>query len=478
MTGSTRIVVLAIGMAALHGASAVTAQQQVGIRGRVIVDATREPVASARIVLLDENLTEIAHRTADEAGIFRFEQVSPGSYSLQAELDGMQSALAPATIDESDADVELVFPAAVVRLAFSCMPAATPESRTVLGTVYDPTTGVVLPATRVRVEVGEESRETLTDERGQYRFCHVPAAEIAVFTGELLGRRAELPVRLPGNAIERVDIALEMDALTFSYDIPARRQLPAGSPSSLVFHVRDAADGHPLGGAAIELQPDPRRLGTGRDGVLRFDRLAAGRYELIVEHIGYGRRTIPVDVRADEEARIDLAVPPLPVRLDPIAVKSSALGSEVRDRASSTRVEYVAGADMAFAQARAARVADVLRAYFPGIHVNEGQYSTMENPDLELIVCLESSRRLERLRTPPGIETPFCDMMVVVVDGVRIFQPGHYLRGLSVEMFESVEVLNPLDAGVRYGVDASNAGALLLWTRGRGPHMTGARGRH
>jgi hypothetical protein len=467
---------LLIAGAALHAPLSAQAQT---IRGRAIVEGTGEPVRAARVVLLDEALSELAREDTDAAGTFHFDRVRPGRYSLQAELDGMQTPLAAITLpDDGTTTVELAFPAAVVRLAFSCDPAATPQSRTILGTAYDPASGVVLPDVRMRFELGDGEWETRTDMRGQYRFCHIPAGEIATISAELLGRRTELQVRLPGNAIERIDLALEMNALSFSYEIEARRPLPEGSPSSLVLHVRDAADGRALGGVAIELEPDPRRLGTGRDGILRFDRLAPGDYQLVMEHIGYGRRTLPLRVEPNEEARVDVAVPPLPVRLDPIAVKSSALGSELRDRASPTRVGFVAGADMAFAQARAARVADVLRAYFPGIQVREGQYSTFENPLAEQIVCLESSRRLERLLTPPGIEQPFCDMMVVVVDGVRIFQPGHYLRGLSVDIIESLEVLNPLDAGIRYGTDASNTGALLLWTRGRGPHMSAARGRH
>lgn len=475
MRGSARLIAVVITVTA---ASTSLNAQTATVRGRALVEGTREPVPAARVVLLDENLTEVAHATSNAAGAFHFDDVRPGSYSLQADRDGMLSALALARIPADTTEIELLFPANVVRLAFSCSPAATPQARTILGTVFDPASGVVLPDVRVRLEANGRDWETRTDLRGQYRFCHVPPGELATLRGDLLGRQAVLHVRLPGRAIERVDLPLGMNALSFSYEIPARRSLPEGSPSSLVFHVNDAADGRPLAGAAIELEPDPRRLGTGPDGMLRVDRLAAGDYQLVLEHIGYGRRALPLRVEPNEEARVDLSVPPLPVRLDPIAVTSSALASELRDRATPTRVEFVAGADMAFAQARASRVADVLRAFFPGVHVNEGLYSTFENPTPEPIVCIESGRRLERLQTPPGIEPPFCDMMVVVVDGVRIYQPGHFLRGLGVDAFESMEVLNPLDAGMRYGTDASNAGALLLWTRGRGPHMSAARGQH
>ena len=476
MTQSARLLATILTLAAV--APALHAQEHV-IRGRAIVAGSADPVPAARVVLLDPALAEVDQTTANANGFFEFDEVRPGRYSLQAELDGMQSALAAFAVPASEPEVlELVFPAAVVRLAFSCDPPATPTARTILGTIFDPATGVVLPQVLVKLQALDQEWETRTDARGQFRFCHIPAAELAGISAELLGRRNELQVRLPGQAIERVDIPLEMNALTFSYTVPARRKLPEGSPSSLVFHVTDAADGRRLGGAAIELKPDPRRLGTGPDGILRFDRLAPGDYELAIEHIGYGRRTLSLRVEPGEEARIDLSVPPLPVRLDPIAVTTSALGSELRDRSSSTRVDFVAGEDMAFAQARAARVPDVLRAYFPSLEVNEGVYATIENPTLEQIVCLESGRRLERLRTPPGVASPFCEMMVVVVDGVPISHSGQYLRGLTLDVLESIEVLHPLDAGLRYGQAAGNAGALLLWTRGRGPHMSSARGRH
>jgi len=44
-----------------------------------------------------------------------------------------------------------------------------------------------------------------------------------------------------------------------------------------------------------------------------------------------------------------------------------------------------------------------------------------------------------------------------------------------IEMFESIEFFTPAEAGNRFGMTASATGALVLWTRGRGPHVSESR---
>jgi hypothetical protein len=46
---------------------------------------------------------------------------------------------------------------------------------------------------------------------------------------------------------------------------------------------------------------------------------------------------------------------------------------------------------------------------------------------------------------------------------------------MSVRELESVEYLNPLDAGLRYGNRAAQSGALVMWSRGQGPHKSPSR---
>jgi hypothetical protein len=73
-----------------------------------------------------------------------------------------------------------------------------------------------------------------------------------------------------------------------------------------------------------------------------------------------------------------------------------------------------------------------------------------------------------------------CQMVAIIVDGVNTGLSGkeamEYVEHLHLHDFESVEYLTPVDAGFRYGLAAGSSGALVLWTRGRGPHKSDARG--
>lgn len=72
-----------------------------------------------------------------------------------------------------------------------------------------------------------------------------------------------------------------------------------------------------------------------------------------------------------------------------------------------------------------------------------------------------------------------CNMVAIVVDGVNTGLRDRaamlYLRSLDLLQFESIQYLSPMEAGFRYGLDAGERGALVLWTRGFGPYASGAR---
>jgi hypothetical protein len=70
---------------------------------------------------------------------------------------------------------------------------------------------------------------------------------------------------------------------------------------------------------------------------------------------------------------------------------------------------------------------------------------------------------------------PDCEPVVLVIDGVVTGDPHEPLRSFRLSDMESVELLQPTDAGLQYGLDASANGALVIWTRGRGPHRSEAR---
>jgi hypothetical protein len=87
------------------------------------------------------------------------------------------------------------------------------------------------------------------------------------------------------------------------------------------------------------------------------------------------------------------------------------------------------------------------------------------------IQCIESSRRITDMNSDGG-----CNPVVVVLNGAPIMDPIEYLeRHVQVADLESMEYLPPAEAGMRYGLDASARGALILWTRGSGPYKSAER---
>jgi hypothetical protein len=52
------------------------------------------------------------------------------------------------------------------------------------------------------------------------------------------------------------------------------------------------------------------------------------------------------------------------------------------------------------------------------------------------------------------------------------------IRTPGLADYESIEYLTPVEAGHRYGMQASAKGAIVIWTRGRGPNASVARNRN
>ncbi|HSJ08622.1 MAG TPA: carboxypeptidase-like regulatory domain-containing protein [Longimicrobiales bacterium] len=88
--------------------------------------------------------------------------------------------------------------------------------------------------------------------------------------------------------------------------------------------------------------------------------------------------------------------------------------------------------------------------------------------------CVETTRRT--MTFSGGTGTGACENVALIMDGIYIGEASHNVtRSLRVSDFESIEFLSPLEAGQRWGFEASARGALVIWTRGNGPHRSEAR---
>lgn len=223
----------------------------------------------------------------------------------------------------------------------------------------------------------------------------------------------------------------------------------------------DAGSGKPIAGAVVRVGRRTKQA----DGIgdFRLDEISAGSQAITVEHVAYGKWSGVLALEAGTETVIRVALTPRAIELDGIDVESQRDGRALSPRASSSSRRVIAGEDLAKAQRRGSRIADIIRSRFP-VQVREAT----TNAGISTGICVESNRRIARLT--PG---PDCEMLPIILDGISIGKSPQFLRNIQVSDLESIEFVSSLDAAILYGMEAGAAGgALVLWTRGRGPYAS------
>jgi hypothetical protein len=145
--------------------------------------------------------------------------------------------------------------------------------------------------------------------------------------------------------------------------------------------------------------------------------------------------------------------------------------AEQRVRLAAPVAQHViAGEPLRSAAVRGATIPETLRE-LPGMLVHYGTFETVGGR--EMGACVESRRSMPRLVRPPRRypDIPWCDAVTVVLDGVVIPRPVEFFKSARLDQMESIEYLSPLGAATRWGLEASATGAIVLWTRGHGPHV-------
>jgi hypothetical protein len=206
---------------------------------------------------------------------------------------------------------------------------------------------------------------------------------------------------------------------------------------------------------------------------------AAGTWIVLVRHPGYAEASREIRVGEGESL-----VPAFVLQAEAIALDSIEARARRRSPADGPGFQrashIIGGARMAQLESRGAGIVTVVRE-FNGLRTREYKDPTGRNR-----TCIESVRRVASLGggmqsggTTMGnpAQTVPCAWIVIVLDDMVIDDPETTLRGLNLTHFESAEYLPPAEAGFRYGLEAGASGALVLWTRGRGPHASEDRNR-
>ena len=179
----------------------------------------------------------------------------------------------------------------------------------------------------------------------------------------------------------------------------------------------------------------------------------SGSFVVRASRFGYEEARLTVQVNGGTSDMPALVLKPNPMALDSVEVVAR------RGRAGLSHSMYqMNGARLAAMERRGAYLEDALRE-MPGIRMH------WSRGDL----CIESPRRVLTFQAGRPSDLGSCNMIVVVLDGHELLDAGMWLSGMTVDMFESIEYKPPVEAGFRYGLAAGTVGALVLWSRGRGP---------
>lgn len=462
------------------------------IPGRVVLAGWHERVPDARVQLLRPDLTAAASTATDADGRFLFATVNAGQYYLQATFEGISSALTgPIHVPNDDLTdgVRLELPSRLYDAARACLredqaagepsdPAAAAVRATgvLAGVAYDEVTTTSLPGARVTIawsgpDGADQRMETRTNAAGQFVFCGVPARIPLTVRLDVLGRvnAQHVGVRVQPGALARMDLSALLTA-TSRLRVLGSTAAPEANPDSLAIvqgQLLDAVTEGPIAEAAIELDGVEGEVVTDRDGHFRITEVPAGEHAFQVSRLGYDWRSEAIDIGAGSTVVVELRAAPTAIGLEAVVVRVST--PEMRmAKAASQAPRILAGVQLGDAEERASSLEDVIR-WFPSLQIRHGQFET--ELGIERGTCIESSRALMRYAIPEKqTPLPWCEMIAIVIDGAPTFRGTEMVAALRLRNVESIEFLPPTGA-LRYGERAALNGALVIWTRGRGPHQ-------
>lgn len=449
------------------------------IRGQVVLTGWGEPVISATVQLLDSTMAPISSTETDVTGTFRFTSVRPGSYFLQAMHGDQFSTLeGPIELTENAGakSAKLTMRSELYERALACLDTSTGARQGVLaGVAYDVATDIPIPGARVVVEWpaerGSPSRlRGEADATGRFVLCEVPAGIGLTVWVESLGRASqrERDLKVQTRAVARLDMPLRMTTGSSLSVLGAQTEaVPTEQTATVEGRLLDAETDTPVHGAEVRLAAHDRRTLTDAAGRFRFTNVAPGETAFGVYRLGYEWESRPVEVLESASMVVELRAAPRAVELDAIVVRASTAEARMA-RAATQAPRVIAGRRLRQAEERTAPVAEVIRQ-FPSLRIQEGQFETSDG--VEYGHCVESSRAMHRYAViERETNLPWCESIAVVVDGVITIRGLEMLHALPLLEVESIEFLPPLGA-LRWGQRAAVNGALVIWTRGRGPHQ-------
>lgn len=241
------------------------------------------------------------------------------------------------------------------------------------------------------------------------------------------------------------------------------------------FRVVDEQSRQPILGAqalVIALPSDTvATLTTGADGFFSWQR-KRGTYEIVASAPQYERVGRVVVLEDHTEFIPAFVLTRVVIPLDTLHARTASSGVAAPTGLMDRRSFLLHGADLASLERSGATLPAIIQQVGPLRVRHLPSFWTRDGRLARNYMCIESNRRLPSFSPT----SPACDPVVLIVDGVAAGDPHDVLRNIRLTEVESIEYLPPVDAGLLYGMEAGASGAIVIWTRGFGPHRSAARG--
>jgi hypothetical protein len=305
---------------------------------------------------------------------------------------------------------------------------------TLAGQVLDSETRVplvgadVTAAYRADGERRDRTSSVDTGAEGRYYFCDVPAGVEARIVAKY-GSASSPPATMVAGAGEAARLLVQ-------------------TPGSVVIgRVVDGASGSGIASVAVRFGGTPLEVLSGSDGRFRFARVPHGRYELVVEHIGFGTVQDSVDVEFASTTDVAVTMNVAAVPLAPLQVTTRSFHLE--------RVGFYAR-----------------RERFPGGFISRDEMTRVPYYASDLLRTMAGVRfapRRGRAGTMP-VGRGNCSFRYIV-DGARI-GPFFEIDDLRADWIEAIEVYRGVSEvpGEFHGPSTdprANCGVIVVWTRVR-----------
>jgi Carboxypeptidase regulatory-like domain len=303
LLGSCVLIQVAVGRTALAQRGA-----PLPVRGVVFDSLRGRPLANAFVTIAGKRLSS----ATDSRGRFRFDSVSPGTYTVTAQhpvLDsiGLSGLTAKATVEGDGSEVRLAVPSFETLWRLSCPGRAPRDSGMVFGSIRSAAGGAPVPDATVELSwtdlvlgkrhdvVQRQWRiETRTNDRGGYAVCGVPP-RVGLSVRAIADSNASglVDVAPNGMRVQRRDLLIG----------PASAKRP-DQQGTIVGLVTDP-NGQSVAGARVQVEDLPE-VRTGLEGQFRLTGVPAGTRQIEVIAIGVAPATMAADVIPGDSTVIDV----------------------------------------------------------------------------------------------------------------------------------------------------------------------------